>query len=90
MEGKVVTSTDWMITNFEVFLIWYVALTYQRLNYLGDLSKKEFKALLEIIFAVITKKFVTVRIYCTKKKILRPHVETINQSSFVRCSSYKV
>lgn len=90
MEGKVVTSTDWMITNFEVFLIWYVALTYQRLNYQGELSKKEFKALLEIIFAVITKKFVTVRIYCTKKKILRPHVETINQSSFVRRSSYKV
>lgn len=90
MEGKVVTGTDWMITNFEVFLIWYVALTYQRLNYLGELSKKEFKALLEIIFAVITKKFVTVRIYCTKKKILRPHVETINQSSFVRRSSYKV
>ena len=90
MEGKVVTSTDWMITNFEVFLIWYVALTYQRLNYPGELSKKEFKALLEIIFAVITKKFVTVRIYCTKKKILRPHVETINQSSFVRRSSYKV
>ena len=55
MEGKVVTGTDWMITNSEVFLIWYVALTYQRLNYLGELSKKEFKALLEIIFAVITK-----------------------------------
>ena len=65
MEGKVVTGTDWMITNSEVFLIWYVALTYQRLNYLGELSKKEFKALLEITFAVITKKFVTVHIYCT-------------------------
>ena len=90
MEGKVVTGTDWMITNSEVFLIWYVALTYQRLNYLGELSKKEFKALLEITFAVITKTFVTVHIYCTKKKILRPHVETINQSSFVRHSSYKV
>ena len=91
MEGKVVIGTDWMITNFEkVFFIWYVALTDQRLNYPGELSKNECKALLEIIFAVITKKFVSVRIYCTKKKILRPHVETINQSSFVRRSSYKV
>ena len=45
MEGKVVIGTDWMITNFEkVFLIWYVALTDQRLNYPGELSKKEFKA----------------------------------------------
>ena len=57
MEGKVVIGTSWMITNFEkFFLVWYVALTDQRLNYPGELSKKEFKALLEIIFAVVITK----------------------------------